>query len=50
MQASWQNSQTGNTKHEISHMFIMTGADPNTRWLDGCIALDDKGGFMKSGS
>ena len=40
----WRNSQTGDTeKHEISHIFVMTGADPNTRWLDGCIALDDKG-------
>jgi thioredoxin reductase (NADPH) len=27
---------------------MMTGADPNTRWLDGCIALDDKG-FVKTG-
>jgi thioredoxin reductase (NADPH) len=46
----WRNSQkTGQTeKHEISHLFIMTGADPNTRWLDGCIALDDKG-FIKTG-
>jgi thioredoxin reductase (NADPH) len=46
---SWRNSQTGQTeKHKISHIFIMTGADPNTRWLDGCIALDDKG-FIKTG-
>ncbi|HET7285756.1 MAG TPA: FAD-dependent oxidoreductase [Nitrososphaeraceae archaeon] len=46
---SWRNSQTGQTeKHEISHIFIMTGADPNTHWLDGCIALDDKG-FIKTG-
>ena len=45
----WRNSQTGQTeKHEIRHIFIMTGADPNTRWLDGCIALDDKG-FIKTG-
>jgi thioredoxin reductase (NADPH) len=45
----WQNNQTGQTeKHEVRHVFIMTGADPNTRWLDGCIALDDKG-FIKSG-
>jgi thioredoxin reductase (NADPH) len=45
----WRNSQTGQTeKHEISHVFVMTGADPNTRWLDGCIALDDKG-FIKTG-
>jgi thioredoxin reductase (NADPH) len=26
----------------------MTGADPNTHWLDGCIALDSKG-FIKTG-
>jgi thioredoxin reductase (NADPH) len=26
----------------------MTGADPNTSWLDGCVALDDKG-FIKTG-
>ena len=26
----------------------MTGADPNTRWLDGCIDLDNKG-FVKTG-
>ena len=46
----WRNSQTGQTeKHEISHIFVMTGADPNTRWLDGCVALDDKG-FIRTGS
>ena len=46
---SWRNSQTGQTeKHHISHIFVMTGADPNTRWLDSCIALDDKG-FIKTG-
>ena len=27
----------------------MTGASPNTGWLDGCIALDDKG-FVLTGS
>jgi thioredoxin reductase (NADPH) len=26
----------------------MTGADPNTDWLNGCIALDSKG-FIKTG-
>ena len=36
----WRNGRTGQTeKHEISHVFIMTGADPNTPWLDGCVAL-----------
>lgn len=32
----------------IRHVFIMTGASPNTEWLDRCIALDDKG-FIKTG-
>src|SRR5205823_10170218 len=35
----WRNNQTGqNEEHNISHVFIMTGAAPNTRWLDGCVA------------
>jgi thioredoxin reductase (NADPH) len=25
------------------HVFIMTGADPNSGWLDNCVELDDKG-------
>jgi thioredoxin reductase (NADPH) len=45
----WRNGKTGQTeKHEISHVFVMTGADPNTRWLDGCMALDNNG-FIKTG-
>ena len=45
----WKNNQTGQTEeHKISHIFIMTGADPNTSWLDGRIALDSKG-FIKTG-
>jgi thioredoxin reductase (NADPH) len=27
---------------------MMTGANPNTSWLAGCIALDEKG-FVKTG-
>jgi thioredoxin reductase (NADPH) len=26
----------------------MTGANPNTRWLDGCVMLNSKG-FIKTG-
>jgi thioredoxin reductase (NADPH) len=45
----WRNSQTGQTEeHKIRHVFVMTGADPNTHWLDGCVALDAKG-FIKTG-
>ena len=44
-----QNNQTGKTdEHKIDHVFLMTGANPNTRWLDGCVALDNKG-FIKTG-
>ena len=46
----WQNNQTGQTdEHKIRHVFVMTGAAPNTAWLDGCIALDNKG-FIKTGA
>jgi thioredoxin reductase (NADPH) len=45
----WQNNQTGATEeHAGAHVFLMTGAAPNTAWLDGCLALDDKG-FVKTG-
>jgi len=32
----------------IRHVFMMTGASPNTEWLNGCVALDEKG-FIKTG-
>ena len=32
----------------MRHVFIMTGAVPNTAWLDGCVALDGRG-FIKTG-
>ena len=45
----WRNERTGDVEtHAIRHVFMMTGAVPNTRWLSGCIALDDKG-FVKTG-
>jgi thioredoxin reductase (NADPH) len=46
---SWQNNQTGKVvEADIGHVFVMTGAIPNTAWLDGCVALDAKG-FIKTG-
>jgi thioredoxin reductase (NADPH) len=45
----WRNSQTGQTEeHKIRHVFVMTGANPNTGWLNGCVALDARG-FIKTG-
>jgi len=35
--------------HAIGHVFLMTGAVPSTRWLKGCIALNDKG-FVRTGT
>lgn len=34
--------------HHLRHVFVMAGANPNTRWLNGCVALDAKG-FIKTG-
>jgi thioredoxin reductase (NADPH) len=36
-------------KREIHHVFLMTGAVPNTHWLEGCIGLDGAG-FIRTGS
>jgi thioredoxin reductase (NADPH) len=33
----------------MRHVFLMTGAVPNTSWLDGCLALDEKG-FVRTGT
>ena len=38
----------GEEWRDIAHVFLMTGAAPNTQWLDGCVALDDKG-FVLTG-
>jgi len=46
---TWQDKTSGETSvHDIRHVFIMAGASPRTEWLQGCIALDDKG-FILTG-
>jgi thioredoxin reductase (NADPH) len=46
----WRDNVSGlEETQEIRHVFMMTGAMPNTGWLDGCVALDAKG-FIKTGS
>jgi thioredoxin reductase (NADPH) len=46
----WRHLDTGESQtRPIRHLFLMTGADPNTAWLKGCIALDDKN-FVKTGA
>jgi len=44
-----RHRQTGEEQTlEVRHVFLMTGAIPNTHWLEGCVALDDRG-FIKTG-
>jgi thioredoxin reductase (NADPH) len=46
----WRDTQTGVSEtHAIRHVFAMTGAVPNTHWLQGCVALDAHG-FIKTGA
>lgn len=46
---TWRNGQSGETiEKSIAHLFVMTGAIPNTTWLEGCVVLDAKG-FIKTG-
>ena len=46
---TWRNNQTSQSeKYNLRHVFVMTGADPNTGWLNGCISLDAKG-FINTG-
>jgi len=45
----WRDDLAGNIEtHDIRHVFLMTGAVPGTKWLEGCVALDVKG-FIKTG-
>jgi len=45
----WRSSATGLVEtRPIRHVFLMTGAEPNTAWLADRITLDDKG-FVKAG-
>ncbi len=45
---TWRGPADTQTRH-IGHVFLMTGAVPNTRWLQDCIALDAKG-FVCTGA
>jgi thioredoxin reductase (NADPH) len=45
----WRNPDGSATTGDVRHVFLMTGADPNTAWLRNCVAMDAKG-FVKTGS
>jgi thioredoxin reductase (NADPH) len=44
----WRGPNGALETRKIAHVFLMTGAEPNTKWLEQCVALDDKG-FVKTG-
>ena len=46
---SWRDGNSGQiVPNDIRHLFVMTGASPRTGWLEGCLALDNKG-FVLTG-
>ncbi len=46
----WVDLDNGKSStHDIRHVFVMTGAVPTTKWLDGCVAVD-RHGFIKTGT
>ncbi len=46
---SWRDGDSGQiVPHDIRHLFVMTGASPRTGWLEGRLALDNKG-FVLTG-
>lgn len=46
---TWLNEGTGEKSMQpVRHVFSMAGAVPNTRWLNGCLALDANG-FVLTG-
>lgn len=47
--ATFRNRETGALwECALRHLFLFIGADPHTRWLDGCVALDGTG-FVLTG-
>jgi thioredoxin reductase (NADPH) len=44
----WRDTTGTVTSHDLRHVFLMTGAEANTSWLNGRVALDAKG-FIKTG-
>ena len=47
---SWRDNRSGTIEtHNIGSVFSMTGAVPNSSWLNECVALDAQG-FIKTGS
>jgi thioredoxin reductase (NADPH) len=47
----WRNNATAEeTEKPIRNVFLFVGADPATKWLQGCGVLLDTHGFVRTGS
>ena len=46
---TWRKDEEPEESRDIRHVFVMTGAEPSTKWLGGCVALDAQG-FVKTGA
>ena len=44
----WRDGTGAVTSYQIRHVFLMTWAEANTGWLNGCVTLDEQG-FIKTG-
>jgi thioredoxin reductase (NADPH) len=48
---SWRNHHAGTEEHTaIRNVFLFVGAEPETRWLEGCNVRVDRSGFVLTGA
>ena len=48
---SWRNHRDGSEEEKaLRNVFLFVGADPETRWLDGCSVAVDRSGFVLTGA
>jgi thioredoxin reductase (NADPH) len=45
---SWVSRNGDSAAPDLRHVFLMTGAQPHIRWLQGCVVLDDHD-FVRTG-
>jgi thioredoxin reductase (NADPH) len=47
----WRSRLSGeDSDFDIRNLFLFVGADPATKWLDGCGVMVDRGGFVVTGA
>ena len=45
----WRHASGQEERHEVRHVFLFIGADPNTDWLRQCDVSVDEKGFVRTG-